>query len=77
MRGQPLIILGTVLLAKLKFPVEGKSELFGFRIVYLVGCQWLPFTVPVSGPKIRFPRSMGNVVSPCFLLTIYLVNNNE
>lgn len=56
-RGQPCIILGTVLLAKLKFSVEGKSEMFTFRIVYLVRCQWLSFTM--SGPEIRFARSMG------------------
>lgn len=37
--GQLYIILGTELLAKLKLYVEGKSEMFTFRIASLVRCQ--------------------------------------
>ena len=37
--GQLYLVLGTVLLAKLKLYIEGKSEMFSFRILYLMRCQ--------------------------------------
>ena len=37
--GQLYLVLGTVLLAKLKLYIEGKSEMFSFRILYLMRYQ--------------------------------------